>query len=91
SLLEVFSNQERVRVLGWMINHAAKDSNKEKIYKDLVEALHEELPEKISMKELQYLVDSMRGHMKQLAWAEPWLYQDVILPLLQNARASTED
>lgn len=91
SCLETLTHQERVLALGWMINHAAKDFNKEKTYKDLVEALHEELPEKISMEELRYLVDSMRGHMKQLAWAEPWLSQDVILPLLQNARASTED
>jgi hypothetical protein len=91
SCLETLTHQERVLALSWMINHAAKDSNKEKTYKDLVEALHEELPEKISMEELRYLVDSMRGHMKQLAWAEPWLSQDVILPLLQNARASTED
>ncbi|MBB3323675.1 hypothetical protein FHW74_003199 [Atlantibacter sp. RC6] len=91
SCLENLTHQERVLALGWMVNHAAKDSNKEIIYKNLVAALHEELPEKIPMEELRYLVDSLRGHMKQLAWAEPWLFRDVVLPLLQNSRASTED
>lgn len=91
SCLETLSHQERVLALGWMINHAAMDSSKEKTYKDLVAALHKELPEVISMEELRDLVGSMRGHMKQLAWAEPWLSQDVVLPLLQNDRASTED
>lgn len=91
SLLEVFSSQERVRALGWMVHHAAMDSNKEEIYKGLVAALHEVLPETIPIKDLRYLVDSMRGHMGQLAWVEPWLFQDVVLPLLQTGRASTED
>ena len=33
----------------------------------------------------------MRGHMHRLGWAEPWLFQDVIFPLLQSDRASTDD
>ena len=33
----------------------------------------------------------MRGHMLQLAWAEPWLFQDVVYPLLQNDRANIDD
>lgn len=37
------------------------------------------------------MVDSMRGHMRQLAWGEPWLFQEVVFPLLQNDRATTDD
>jgi hypothetical protein len=37
------------------------------------------------------MVDSMRGHMRHLTWAEPWLPQDVVFPLLQNNRANTDD
>jgi hypothetical protein len=29
--------------------------------------------------------------MRQLVWAEPWLFQDVIVPLLRNDRANTDD
>lgn len=88
-LLESVSHKERVLALGWMVNHAG--SKEIEIYKDLVAAFHEVLPETIPMDELQYLVNSMRGHMRQLAWAEPWLFQDVVLPLLESDRASTED
>ncbi|WP_036543903.1 VPA1262 family protein [Nitrincola lacisaponensis] len=91
SLLESFPSRERVRALGWMVHHAAMDSNKEEIFKDLVAALHKILPEAITVEELRHLIDSMRGHMRQLAWAEPWLFRDVVLPLLQSDRASTED
>lgn len=89
--LDTFTYPERVRAFGWMINHAARDPKKAEIYKGLVAALHETLPATIPAEELKILVDSMRGHMRQLAWAEPWLFQDVIFPLLQNERANTDD
>ena len=91
SLLEAFSYPERVRALGWMVHNAAMDSNKAEIYKSLVASLHEALPAMVPVDDLQHLVDSMRGHMGQLAWAEPWLFQDVVFPLLQSDRATTED
>ncbi|MBT2792197.1 VPA1262 family protein [Paraburkholderia strydomiana] len=90
-LVAAFTYVERVRTLGWMVHHAAKNSEKADIYKDLVAALHEALPAAISGDELKRVVDSMRGHMHQLAWAEPWLFQDVIFPLLQSGRANTDD
>jgi hypothetical protein len=90
-LVAAFSCPERVRALGWMVQHAAGNPNKAEIYKGLVTALHEALPATIPGDELRRLVDSMRGHMRQLAWAEPWLFQDVVCPLLQNGRANTDD
>lgn len=53
--------------------------------------MHEALPATITANTLMRLVDSMRGHMRQLAWAWPWLFQDVVLPLLQNERANPDD
>jgi hypothetical protein len=29
--------------------------------------------------------------MRQLSWAGPWLFQDVVFPLLQNSRANFDD
>ncbi len=49
------------------------------------------LPATIPVGELRRVVYSMRGHMRRLVWAEPWLFRDVICPLLQNARANTDD
>ena len=86
-----FADLERVRALGWMVNRAAGNQEKDDIYKDLVVALHEVLPATISAEELRRLVDSMRGHMRELTWIEPWLFQDVVYPLLQDNRINAHD
>ncbi|MFA6062860.1 MAG: VPA1262 family protein [Gallionella sp.] len=90
-LLADFSCAEQVRALGWMVNHVAKNPDKADIYKRLVAAIHNALPPTIPSDELRHLIDFMRGHMRQLAWTEPWLFMDVISPLLNNGRASTDD
>ncbi|MDR8763951.1 hypothetical protein FEP90_05677 [Burkholderia multivorans] len=90
-LVTRFAYPERVRALGWMVYRAAGNPKKVEIYRGLVAALHEALPATISAEELRRLVDSMRGHMRQLAWGEPWLFQEVVFPLLQNDRATIDD
>lgn len=90
-LMAGFADLERVRALGWMVNRAAGNQKKDDVYKDLVAALHEALPATISAEELRRLVDSMRGHMRKLAWTEPWLFQDVVYPLLQSNRINAND
>lgn len=89
-MLKSFSHVERVRILGWMIHRVVKHPNKKDIYKGLVAALHETLPEKISEEELQHVVNSMLGHMRRIALTEPWLFQDVIYPLLVGERITYE-
>ncbi|MHA6887394.1 VPA1262 family protein [Ralstonia pseudosolanacearum] len=86
-----FAYLERVRVMGWMVHRVAGNPRKAEIYQSLVMALHEALPATISAEELRRLVDSMCGHMRQLVWAGPWLFEDVVVPLLQNDRANTDD
>jgi hypothetical protein len=90
-LVAAFTYPERVRALGWMVHHAAGNPKMAEIYKGLVAALHEALPATIPSDELRCLIDSMRGHMWQLAWTELWLFQDVVFPLLQNDRAKVDD
>lgn len=90
-LVAAFSYPERVRALGCMVHHASGNLKKAELYKGLVAALHEAMPATIHAEDLKRLVDSMRGHMRQLTWAEPWLFQDVVFPLLQNDRANTDD
>ena len=90
-LVATFPYPEKVQVLGWMVHRAARNPEKAEIFKDLIVELHEALPTKISAEVLRCLIDSMRGHMHKLAWTEPWLFQDVIYPLLSNERASTDD
>jgi hypothetical protein len=90
-LIAAFSYPEQVRALGWMVNRAAGNPKTAEIYNGLVAAMHGALPTTIPADELRRLVDSMRGRMRQLAWAEPWLFQDVVYPLLQNDRANYDD
>ncbi|WP_223149412.1 VPA1262 family protein [Pseudoduganella aquatica] len=90
-LLSTFAYSDRVRAMGWMVHHVAKNSQKIEIYGGLVTALHDALPVVISADELAHLINSMRGHMVQLAWAEPWLFQDVVFPLLKSERANCDD
>jgi hypothetical protein len=90
-LVTEFSYSEQVQALGWMISRAAKNAKEVGIYDGLVVALHETLPAAISGEELRRLIDSLRGHMRQLAWTEPWLFKDVVFPLLQNFRANYDD
>lgn len=90
-LLKSFDYLDRVRALGWMVQHKAGNPENTEIYKGLVTALHDALPSTISTSELRHLIDSMRGHMRELAWTEPWLFQDVIFPLLRETRVNTDD
>jgi len=90
-LVAPFPHPEKIRVLGWMVQHAAKNPKKIEIYNDLIAALHETLPATIPADDLRHLIDSLRGHMRQLAWAEPWLFRDVVSPLLRNRRVNYDD
>lgn len=90
-LVAAYSYPDRIQALGWMVNRSARKPEKVEFYNGLVAALHEALPATILADELRRLVDSMRGHMRTLAWAEPWLFQDLIFPLLQSDRANTDD
>jgi len=90
-LIAAFSYANQIQTLGWMISRVAKNEKKAEIYDGLVVALHETLPLAISREELRCLIDSLRGHMRQLVWTEPWLFKDVVFPLLQNSRVNFDD
>ena len=86
-----FAYLEQVQVLSWMISRAAKAPETAEIYTALRARLYDILPPTIPTDDLRCLVNSMRGHMQQLGWAEPWLFEEVVFPLLQNERANMDD
>lgn len=86
-LVATFDYPKRIRALGWMAHHMAMNPQKIDLYKGLVAALHDTLPLDIPAEELVLLVNSMRGHMQKLALVEPWLFHNVVFPLLKNNRA----
>lgn len=82
---------DKVRTLGWMAHRAARNPDQLEICKGLIAALHAAVPTTLSTEDLRHVVDSMRGHMRELAWTEPCLFQDVVFPLLRNGRANCDD
>ncbi len=90
-LLAQFSKEERIQVLGSMLRRTAQRTELSETYESVTSALHDALPEKISVVDLKFLIDALRGHMGALGWSEPWLFRDVIHPLLVNERASVDD
>ena len=90
--IAAFSAAERIDALGWMVHRAARPpAPASERFNGLVQALHDVLPETIAADELKRVIDAMRGHMGQLPWAEPWLFQDVIYPVVKDSRASADD
>lgn len=90
-LLSRFDRTKKVGYLGWLVNRSANDERKRDQYEKLLVALKNELPEQLSESDLRHVIDSMRGHMRQLPWTEPWLFRDLVLPLLQSEQADTDD
>ncbi|MGV8056861.1 MAG: VPA1262 family protein [Smithellaceae bacterium] len=86
-----FSNRERIQTIGWMTNHFAGKPDEAMTFQSLVDSLHAIMPKKISAEIANLLVDSLRGHMRRLGWCEPWLFEDVIRPLMVNARVEVDD
>ena len=89
--LSDLSASEQLLFLGWAINKNAKNSKNQQFYENLINLLYKLLPDQIPYCELISTIDSLRGHMYQLGWAEPWLFKDVIEPLLHKKRVSFED
>jgi hypothetical protein len=74
-----------------MINHFAGHPESATIFRGLVDSLHGIMPQEINATGANLLVDSLRGHMRRLGWSEPWLFRDVIQPLMADARIAADD
>lgn len=87
--LSCFDRSAKIQILGWMTNRRAE--KQPEIFSLLVNSLHAALPDRIIATDAKHLVDSLRGHMHKLGWCEPWLFQNVINPLLINDRVTPND
>jgi len=89
--VSTFSAKEKVQFYGWVLNRRFKTEENSKLCERLTSELHSSLPSKICNKDLNLLIDSMRGHIKQLGWMELWQFNDTINPLLISSRANYDD
>ena len=77
--------------IGWLINRYSKTDQYENLFNKLLDELHQRLPDKVDLPLLRITVDSMRGNMRQLSWAEPWVSRKAIIPLIDDNRVKFED
>ena len=91
SKLSCLTYDEKIQFIGWSLNRNNKSSKNQNLSTNLVSELYNLLPEKIPNKDLELFMEFVRGHMHKLGWAEPWLFRDIIEPLLTKKRLNFED
>ncbi|ACH64742.1 conserved hypothetical protein (plasmid) [Aliivibrio fischeri MJ11] len=77
--------------IGWLINRYSKAERDENLFNRLIDELHQRLPHKLELSLLRNTIDSMRGHMKELSWVEPWISRKVTVPLIESNRVTFDD
>lgn len=85
-----FRDSQQIKFLGWMINRLPEKQAENTLYQDLILALHLKLPQILSQEDLRNMIDAMRGHMRELGYTEPWLFSDILAPLLDAKRVKVE-
>lgn len=88
--LSSFDQETSVRTLCWLLNGLPWDERSEASIAIIQQALYEKLSPKLSKEETEFLVNSLRGHMRELGWSEPWLFSGLIVPLLDEGRVTPE-
>lgn len=85
-----FSNLQKNQFFGWLIYQISEKNANDTYYKDLILTVHSLLPQKLSDIDLRNLTDAMRGYMSEFSSLEPWLYSDILFPLIENKRVCYE-
>ena len=85
-----FDIGQKVRVLGWLIQRHTRTKDAV-IFQGLTAVLFQALPATLTSDQTNLVVDSLRGPLRHLSWAEPWLYRDVVEPLLTGHRVAADD
>lgn len=83
--------QEKIKTLGWFTKQFASRPQDVAIYEPLVTLLQGALPEKAAKTDLVLLTDSLRGNMRGLSWSEPWLFSDIVYPMVERHQVNADD
>ena len=86
-----FSRHDRLQVLGWLTNAFATRPADEAIFRGLVDALLKVVPPHLAADDIDELVESLVCGRRGLARCEPWLFQQLIRPLLDGGRADADE
>jgi hypothetical protein len=83
---------ERIMLLGWMINRTSeKDTELNPLFEKLVSEYLSSFPSVLVSDDITVCIDSLRGHMRNLGWCEPWLFNQIVAPLIDSGRVNFDD
>jgi hypothetical protein len=88
--LASFDQQPSIRLMCWLLSGLKWKQGSGGVVNIVRQALYNALPPILDKDEADFLVNSLRGHMRELAWSEPWLFSEVIVPLLDDDRVTPE-
>lgn len=89
--LSLLDRQEVIRTMCWLLSGLATKSQDNECFGIVRSALYRTLPLKLTDNEAEFLINSLRGHMRELGWSEPWLFGEVIAPLLEEGRITPDE
>ena len=94
-LLSIISNMQesdKIMLLGWMINRTAKkDMDQNQLFGSLVKEYLATFPTVLAKDNVTVFINSLRGHMRELGWCEPWLFTQIVMPLIDKDRINFDD
>lgn len=88
--IEKFSFDIKVKYTGWFLVQL-KSLEKDGLFEEIVDGLFNQLPDKIDKPLLVKVIDSLRGHMKSLAWNCEWVFNEIINPLLNTKKININE
>jgi len=89
--LALFDRQSSIRIMCWLLSRLARNQGNDDSFDIVRQALYNTLAPKLDKRDAEFIVDSLRGHMHKLGWSEPWLFAEVIAPLLEQGRLTPEE
>jgi hypothetical protein len=80
-----------VAILGSIVSELAHNRTQEGAFDACVALFHKALPPRLSLEAAIGATDALRGHMEEIAWQEPWIYEKVLKPLLDANRVGVDE
>ncbi len=92
SIITSMHESDKIMLLGWMINRTAiKNTEKNPLFGKLVNEYLAAFPSVLTKNDVTVCIDSLRGHMRKLVWCEPWLFNQIVMPLIDKDRVNFDD
>lgn len=81
---------EKVQIIGWfLVKTGIRTSHiQSQIFYELLALLFEILPTKLEEEQTILLINSLRQNMTKISYSEPWISDNIIMPLLEQERIS---